>query len=203
MTLFDVLFLASVLFVVAMCVWMLVLTAGRRWTKLGRTAVVLAVFLTCYTAALIGASLLRPRRIVAAGERRCFDDWCLAALTVAPDLGSFCKAEPGSQAWIVTLEVSSAARRVRQRATDASAELEDTRGLRYQPCAGPSGRQLSDQLGPGESFRVELPYRLPADAMPAGLVVHHGGFPGILIIGDDQSFLHPPTLWRVAPPHGR
>jgi hypothetical protein len=57
---------------------------------------------------------------------------------------------------------------------------------------------LSDELGPGESFRVRLPFRLPEDAQPAGLVVHHGAFPGIVIIADDQSFLHPPALARVA-----
>jgi hypothetical protein len=34
--------------------------------------------------------------------------------------------------------------------------------------------------------------------MPAGLVVNHGDFPGILIIGEDHSLLHPPALQRFA-----
>ena len=33
---------------------------------------------------------------------------------------------------------------------------------------------------------------------PAGLVLHHGDFPGIAIIGADQSLLHQPALQRLA-----
>jgi hypothetical protein len=106
------------------------------------------------------------------------------------------------------IEVSSDAKRVRQRALDARAELEDRQGKRYQPCAAPlsSGtapaRWLSDELGPGESFRVILPFRLPDAATPEGVVLHHGDIPGVAIIGADQSFLHRPALQRlrVEPP---
>jgi hypothetical protein len=59
-------------------------------------------------------------------------------------------------------------------------------------------RFLSDPLGPGGSFRVLLPFLLPETAKPAGLAVHHGDFPGVAIIGADQSFLHTPALLRFA-----
>lgn len=94
--------------------------------------------------------------------------------------------------------------RVRQRARDARAELEDQQGRRHEPCAASltngtePRRSLSDELGPGESFRVFLPFRLPNTVKPAGLVVHHGDFPGIIIIGADGSFLHAPALQRLA-----
>ena len=59
-------------------------------------------------------------------------------------------------------------------------------------------RLLSDEIGPGESFRVFLPFRLPGGATPAGLVMHHGDVPGVAIVGADQSLLHQPALQRVA-----
>jgi hypothetical protein len=95
--------------------------------------------------------------------------------------------------------VSSVARRIRQRAADATAELEDENGSRYRPCAeSADGKSLSGMLGPGESFRVSLPFRLPAAAIPAGLILHHGDFPGAVIIGPDLSFLRQPALQRLA-----
>jgi hypothetical protein len=115
-----------------------------------------------------------------------------------------CGADRDGRTWIATIEVSSDAKRIRQRARDARAELEDRQGRRYQPCAaalpfgtGPA-RLLSDEVGPGESFRVFLPFRLPGDRTPAGLAVHHGDIPGVVIVGADQSLLHRPALQRLA-----
>ena len=100
--------------------------------------------------------------------------------------------------WTLTVGVSSAAKRVRQRALDAHALLEDGAGREYSPCGAPLGAHaLSDEIGPGESFDVVEPFVLPAGAEPAGVVISHGAFPGILLIGDDQSFLHRRTLLRV------
>jgi hypothetical protein len=30
------------------------------------------------------------------------------------------------------------------------------------------------------------------------LILHHGDFPGVVIIGEDRGFLHQPALHRVA-----
>ena len=200
MTLPDVFFLASVLFVLFLCGRIAASALRRRWDTVRRTGRWLGLFLASYAVALICAALLLPRRYYAPGQRRCFDDWCVTALEVkAVDLpgNTSCPAGPGGRNWVVAVEVSSIARRVRQRARDARAELEDREGKRYQPCAPPV-RLLSDELGPGESFRVLLPFRLPGGAEPAGLVLHHGDFPGIAIIGADQSLLHQPALQRLA-----
>jgi hypothetical protein len=115
-----------------------------------------------------------------------------------------CRAGQGYRAWVVEVEVSSVARRVRQRARDVRILLEDREERRCEACAAPLAiaseprRLLTDELGPGESFRVFLPFVVRAEAEPAGLVVHHGEFPSCLVIGDDQSFLHPPALLRLA-----
>ena len=200
MALADLVFLASLLFVTGWCVRIGWSILRRRWEKAGRLIRSLGLFLAAYAVILILVSLVRPRRFYAPGERRCFDDWCVTALDARPvDGREDCN-------WVAAAEVSSDARRIRQRALDAHAELEDRHGNRYSPCAEPlaagpgPARWLTDELGPGESFRVLLPFRLPAGAAPAGLILHHGDLPGILIIGADQSFLHRPALHRLALP---
>jgi hypothetical protein len=164
-------------------------------------------FVAAYATTLLLVALLLPRRFYAPGERRCFDDWCVAAMEAKIADGSTAAPCPGGGSgrnWIATIQVSSVAKRIRQRARDARAELEDAQGRRYQPCSGPlplgtgQPRQLSGELGPGESYDVYLPFRLPSGETPAGLVMHHGDFPGILIIGEDHSLLHPDALQRLA-----
>jgi hypothetical protein len=209
MTLFDLLFLASVLFVAALCACIAVSALrGRRETtrRLGR---VLGGFVALYAVTLVSVALALPRRIYAPGERRCFDDWCVAAVEAKIAAGAVCEADGGGRTWIAAIEVSSDAKRVRQRARDARAELEDGQGTRYQPCGaglpggGGPARSLSEELEPGESFHVFLPFRLPRDRTPAGLVMHHGDFPGVVVIGADQSWLHRGALQRLAVEHGR
>jgi hypothetical protein len=207
MTLSDLFFLASVLFVVVSLVRVAVSALRGRWDKTRRVTRMVGCFVAGYAVVLISAALLVPRRFYATGERRCFDDWCVTALgakatAISTDVP--CQSGQGGRTWVTVVEVSSVAGRIRQRARDARAELEDRQGRRYQPCSAPLGngadppRFLSDELGPGESFRVFLPFRLPGNAAPAGLVMHHGAFPGVVIIGADQSFLHPPALHRLA-----
>ena len=93
--------------------------------------------------------------------------------------------------------MSSDTQRVSQRAADASAELEDSAGNRYSPVPIQGAHSIRDTLEPGKSFLVSLEFKIPPTANPAGLVVHHGAFPSVMIIGDDQSWLHPLTLFRV------
>jgi hypothetical protein len=50
----------------------------------------------------------------------------------------------------------------------------------------------------GEWFDVPFAFPLPRHATPAGIVVSHGAFPDILILGADQAFLHPRALLRVS-----
>ncbi|HUA61201.1 MAG TPA: hypothetical protein VML19_20720 [Verrucomicrobiae bacterium] len=194
MTVGDLVFLASVLFVVTLCLRVAISVMRRRWKTAGRLGRLLAWFAAIYTLVLISVGLLMPRRVYVPGARRCFDDWCASAIEARPS------NVPGGCNWMVTIEISSDAKRVRQRARDARAEVEDQRGTRYQPCGPPlargaePARALSDELGPGESFDVVLAFRLPAGRTPAGLVLHHGDFPGVVIIGADQSLLHPPGL---------
>lgn len=206
MTLSDLLFLASLLFVLVCLLAIFLAALLLRWPAVRRWGKLLAAFIAVYIPVLLLTGLLTPRRIYAPGERRCWDDWCAAAVRVAPATPSTplpCVGAPGTRIWVAEIEVSSVAKRVRQRARDAAAELEDEQGTRYQTCAAPlaqggtPARALADPLDPGDSFSVLLPFRLPAKTKPTGIVLHHGDFPGIVIIGNDSSVLHRPALQRI------
>ena len=208
MTVFDLFFLGSVVFVLVMTGRIAVCAGRRRWKNARGAARMLGIYVAAYAAVLFAVGLAAPRRFYAPGQRMCADDWCVAALAAKPvgDAGDRpCGVDAGSRVWIATAEVSSRALRVRQRANDAEAEVEDLHGKRYAPCGGPlasnsQARQgLRGEVGPGESYRVQLPFRLPASAVPAGLLVHHGDWPGALIIGGGPSWLHPPALLRFPP----
>jgi len=203
MKLTDLFFLASVLFVFILLIRIAIATVRRRWASAVRLARLLAIFVVGYVFFLFVVGFTMPRRTFVSGERECFDDWCVAALGATlteSSPNSPCQLVPGNDTWIAGLEVSSDAKRIRQRARLVRVELEDQSGQRYPACAAtiPQGAQpthwLTDELGPGESFRVWLPFRVPHTATPAGLVVHHGEYPGKFIIGDDQSVLHRPAL---------
>jgi len=203
MQLTDLFFLASVLFVFILLIRIAIAALRRRWASAVRIVRLLGVFIAGYAVVLLLVGFSMPRRTFASGERECFDDWCVAAFNATPAEVSPklpCPPTPGSDTWVAVVEVSSDAKRVRQRARDARVELEDQSGQRYPACAATlqQGAQpphwLNDELGPGESFRVWLPFRVPHTATPAGLVVHHGEYPGKFIIGDDQSVLHRPAL---------
>jgi hypothetical protein len=194
----DLLFVGSVVFVLVQVVRIAVHALRGRRDRVTRSGRTLLLYGGGYAAVLLAVALSLPRRTFSQGERECFDDWCAAAIGVAPGAGI--DGCDGASVWIGTLEVSSDAKRVRQRAADAVALLEDDAGRRYEACGEPAagaGRGLRDELGPGESFRVTLAFSLPAGARPAGFVIRHGAFPGLLIIGDDQSLGHRPTLLGV------
>ncbi|MDQ2949771.1 MAG: hypothetical protein M3Y27_28165 [Acidobacteriota bacterium] len=158
MTLSDLFFLISVVFVLLLCSRIAIFTLRRRFDVARRSAWLLGLFLASYAVVLISVAVMLPRRFYTSGERRCFDDWCLTALNarVAKSLQPGCRPDRGSRTWLAVVQVSSTARRVRQRARDARAELEDHNGNRYLSCAAPVGsgaktqRSLSDEIGPGE-----------------------------------------------------
>ncbi len=196
MAISDLLFLVSLPVLAALIMRLVWLMIRGRWAGVRSAARNLTIFVGVYGLLLVGFALATPRRELGAGERKCFDDWCVAAGALEREpTAELC---PGSASvWVASLEVVSVARRVRQRAADASVELEDAEGRRYSPCTVAAAEKIRDYLGPGDSLSISLPFGLPAGARPAGLVVHHGAFPGLIIIGDDQSWLHLPTLLRL------
>ena len=134
MTLSDLFFLMSVLFVLVLSIRIAVSAIRRRWQTTGRLGRFLGLFVAFYVAALIAVALFLPRRFYAPGERRCFDDWCIAAVSAQPANNS---TDGPCGNWIAAVEVSSVARRVRQRAPDARGDRFPANSARASPSAFP------------------------------------------------------------------
>jgi hypothetical protein len=203
MSLFDLLFL--------LCFAAAVITAGRvgylairrRFRAAGRVFGRLTVCIAVYVLVLIAFSLAEPQREVPIGTPRCFDDWCItveqsarqAAIGTTRASGTFC---------VVTLRVSSRAKRITQREPDVYLYLTDESGRRIEISssgqralaqAGLAGESVSSFVAPGGSVESRVVFDVPVDARHLGFVkASHGWFPVRLIIGEPQSWLHKPTI---------
>ncbi len=188
MTLFDLLFL--LLFVVTLG-WLVVAAYYSLRGRIGTAALqvgVMAGIWAVYLAIVIVVSLATPRKVLAIGERRCFDDWCLTVQSVND-----------THPFKVTLRVYSDAKRVTQSAPQNKVFLEDNAGQRYasMPEKGPENGQapFSKMIGPGESYDTIREFDVPAGVKIVGLVVGHSGAgPGAMVIGDDDALFHKPAI---------
>src|SRR5579863_4571502 len=145
MTIFDLLFL---LLLPVLAIWLaraLYLTARNEWPRARRAWLGLGAVVAVYLSIVVATSLATPRKRLRMGEDQCFDDWCLGVVRAV-------RAKDGR--YVVTLRVSSRAKRVRQREWDAGVRLVDGQGRRYAVSAA-DGRPLSDEVGPGESFETK------------------------------------------------
>lgn len=111
--------------------------------------------------------------------------------------------------WIVTIRVSSDARRATLTPYGLEATMVDEHGRRFARdraaeralLGGAAAQPLEQPLGAGESYTRTLVFDLPAASARPALEVRERGFPDELIetvlIGDEDSFLHRPTRLSV------
>jgi hypothetical protein len=192
MSLFDLLFIAVFLATVV------TLLSAAFLAMRGRRSSALVLLRGCcicvgvYLGIVVLASAFWPRRVLQVGEHRCYDDWCIAVENASR------QASRGGVNYLITLRLSSTARRVAQRENDVVIYLTDDRGRRYDPIPDRSAVPLNVQLGPQESVTATRSFEIPADAREPGLVIaHEGGFPiGWFIIGYETWF-HKPTIVRL------
>ena len=206
MTIFDLVLILAVLeSVLTLCVLFFFLLR-RQWRRARHVALALFSCVVLYAAVLVSVSLFSPERVLTMHQDRCFDDWCLsvervvqrptvgAAPTVVRAHGTF---------YLVTARVSSQAKAISQRALDAQVYLLDAKGQCFDPSApgqqaldatGQGGQALSSELAPGDSFTRIIVFDLPKGSSHLALVVTHGQFPDLLVIGSEQSFIHKPTI---------
>ena len=205
--LFLVVFLASVVTLAAI---IRAVVQGRRQSAVKLLAGY-ATGAALYLGTVVAVSLGSPQRVLTIGEDRCFDDWCIAVdnVTVTRELG------PGERAtkangvfYVVSLRLSNRARGRAQRASSAAVHLMDGRGRRYE-YSGPGQEAFEAQDGPAAPLTATIPvgqflttvqvFDLPTDAQDVSLTVEHpvGLSPGLLIIQDEASLFHQPTIVRL------
>ena len=194
MSVFDLLFILLFLTTVATLLTAAVLAIRGRGARAARILLVYAICLGVYMSIVFVVGLATPRRVVNLAEDRCFDDWCIAVD----------KADrtptPAGISYIVTLRLSSRARRVSQRERGLQVYLTDDRGRRFDPSPDPAATPLDVLLEPGQAVETRRSFSVPSDAREIGVVVAHEGsycFPGCFIIGDDASPLHKRAIVRL------
>jgi hypothetical protein len=203
MSVFDLLFLTSMLGVAVVLVRLIYLLIRTRWRAAGKAASRLLLFIAAYMLVLTGFSIAEPRQQVPLGTPQCFDDWCItvekasrqAVIGTARAAGTFC---------VATVRVSSRAKGWPQRETDVRVYLIDDRGRRFDVSPtgqraleqqGLAGLPLTSYAGAGGSFESRLAFDVRRDVRQLNLVkTSWGWFPVRLIIGDPQSLLHRPTV---------
>jgi hypothetical protein len=172
-----------------------------------------------YLVALVAVSLAAPRNVLAPGQVKRFcglyldchlgvsvDAVCTAqALGDAPH-----RAVARGTFHVVTLRVSSNAVAATLTPYGLIAQVMDEKGRRYgrdraaeRALLGDAAEGTLEQpIKPGEFYTRTLVFDLPADATRPALAVSERGFPDVLIeallIGDEDSIFHQPTLLSLA-----
>src|SRR5512146_53425 len=161
MNISDLIFLFSVLAILFGVLALLISLATRRGRLARRLGLGLVIYVGMYALLLVGFSLASPQRVLEMHQLRCFDDWCASVEQVKrqPAIGAV-QAHSGSF-YLVTLQVTSQARRISQRALDAGVYLLDGSGSRYDPspegqraleAAGQAGQPLNSLVNANGSF---------------------------------------------------
>jgi hypothetical protein len=190
MNIFDLIFIGVFLTTAATLIAISVTAVrGRRHRALKMLSALL-VLVVAYLAVVVVVSLASPARVIHLREPQCFDDWCVSVENAQ-------RAFAGTEAsYTTTLRLFSRARRRPQRENGVSVYLLDELGRRYEPEPDSQAVPLNVLLNPGESVIVTRKFIAAAGAQKPGLVVAHGRFPGVFIIGDDQSLFHKQSVVR-------
>ena len=191
MTIFDLLFVIIVLASVATLATVTAIALRGLFRQVVKLLTIYGICLILYLGVIIVVSLASPQRVLAFGENRCFDDWCIAIDEIVRS-NSPTKAE-----YTVSLRVSNRARRVSQRENGLVVYMVDEKGQRYAPAMEASATPFNVLLQPGESIIIPRVFRVSGASGQLVLIVEHEGltrFPGMFIIGDDSSLFHKPII---------
>jgi hypothetical protein len=144
-----------------------------------------------YLAVGTAVALRGPQHIMSLGEDRCFDEMCFAVMgynrTPSPIAGK--------SLYLVDVRISNRSRGRAQREIGRKGVLVDRAGRVYEV----SRREmptLDAEVAPGQVLNTKLIFELPDDidypgfALGSNLVLN----PARIVIGDEDHFLHWPTV---------
>jgi hypothetical protein len=150
-----------------------------------------------YMAVLVVVSLVQKQRVVAMGQEQCYDDMCFAVTGVdeVPRFLGRMGMGDGSRLVRVTVRIRNRGRGKMQSEGLIQAYLVDGQGRAWEESRGVNGNRLTARVGPGETVVSEPVFKVAPDATGLGLVFTHGRWqPGVLVIGDSDSFWHRRTV---------
>ena len=191
MTIFDLFFILIFLASLAVLAVVIVTALRGRGRQAVRRLAALGVCLALYLGVIALVSLASPPRVLALGEDRCFDDWCIAVEDSARS------ESPKGTELTVTLRLSNRARRAPQRENGVAVAVLDEKGRRFAAAALREEAPFNVLLQPGEAVTTTRTFDVSGASGQLNLALEHAGFsrfPGMFIIGDDSSLLHKPTI---------
>jgi hypothetical protein len=145
-----------------------------------------------YLFVLAGVSTLQPQRVLPIGEPQCFDEMCFTVTSVQ-ELPGFLIRD-GRRLVRVSVKVANRGRKAQSEGL-IEAYLVDSQGRLWEESHGVNGIGLTARVSGGESVVSEPVFKVAADATGLGLILTHGRWqPGVLVIGDSDSWLHKKTM---------
>jgi hypothetical protein len=149
-----------------------------------------------YVIALVTVSLVQRQRVVAMGQEQCFDEMCFAVVGVEEVPGFLVR--DGSRLVRVSVRVSNGGLGRAQSERLMQAYLLDAQGRRWEESEGVSGVRLTARVPAGDTVVSEPVFKVAGDATGLELVLTHGWKqPGVLVIGDSDSWLHRRTVVKL------
>lgn len=176
---------------------------------------VMLVWVGLYAAALLFVSFTSSPVILDLGQEHCFDEMCFSVkgVTTTQTLGTTPhQITAHGLYYVLAVQLHNAAKRVPQRPDSAMMWITDQQGHVYtgwvnaqetpgQPMGGPITipQIWYRRLEPGESMTHSVAFDLPVNVVQPRLVIKEGSGPTPLIIGDENSFFHAKTAFRLTP----
>jgi hypothetical protein len=202
MTLFDLLLILMVLGSAAAFITAVIAFVLRRWKVAWRLSLIVVVAWAVYLGVGTTVAMRAPQHIMTLGEDRCFDEMCFAVTGWNRRPSS----NAGKSLYLVDVRITNRSRGRAQRENGRKGVLIDRSGRIYEvssegmramsPVDGPSLAGLDAEVGPGQSAETRLVFELPTDvdypgfALASDLAMN----PARLVIGDEDHFLHRPTV---------
>jgi len=212
MSIFDLLLILLVLATAVASVVGVVLLFMRRWAVAGRFLAGVFVAWIVYLGAGALVAVRAPQHILALGEDRCFDEMCFAVMgwNRTPSTTTTSGAANARRSfYIVRIRISNRSLGRAQRERGRKGVLIDRSGQVYEvskegmraltPVGAPPYPGLDAEVGPGQSLETMLVFDLPTDvdypgfALESNLAIN----PARIVIGDEENFLHWPTVWPL------
>jgi hypothetical protein len=185
--------------------------------RLGRLAAVGGGWAALYLAILVAASLSSRQRVLGWGSdvRFCgfyLDCHSQIAVTGVEVLDRLGDVTADGRFHLVTLRIGNDAKAASLRLTDPHLTVTDGARCRvHRSAAGEAAlvrtrgpqRPLTDRVGPGGSYLTTVVFDVPAELPEPRLAVTEGWWADrlieLLLIGDEDSFLHARTTIRLTP----
>ncbi len=197
MTVRELLLIALVGWTAIGVVGVVIALVRGEWERVRKGLIWLVGVWVVYLAVLVVVSFVQPRRVVPMGQDQCYDEMCFAVMAVdeVPRYLGLTGVGDGSRLVRVTVRVTNRGKGRTESEGLIRAYLVDGQGRRWEESRGVNGNRLTGKVEAGGTMISEPVFKVAGDASGLGLVFTHGRWqPGVLVIGNSDSFWHRRTV---------